>query len=716
MQPRDQRLDPLNGYMDTRSPAGTRDPSVFRLVVNMDGSEAISYCRLGGWRRLSYQDSCYLNQDLHDQMLCGQTYSLNDSYTVEGYTVFLGTTYGSCQATTVPGYTLVQGVGDYCGYAPYAPFPQQQVIGSPFICNQFIGWPYYTAPTPLTNGTGKNTWEVEARTNPSSWENGKLLVTLSWWSDSYGPGEETQEIPNQSPDILTHVFEFCIPQDAVNVQVALSFGDILDGPTDTTVECEPAPTEWPCVTEGPDFYRLSTYSLCTAEEIPGYTQITCDGTANPIYQDFPKEQIDYCRGMFLLGRQCREAITLLYSFKSRSGSRRLIAGTMSRLYVNNERGGNWRILADNLGGACHKDEDCECSPKRCTVAQLGDIVIFTNGIDPVLVWTHDEGPEGCFNWSADYLPDLLALNITTARVCGAYQGFLFIGDVTADNERLSSRLHWCDFNNPLHWAPGGESLAGFQDFGRGETILSIQPIGGKIRVYTDKAVYDGIIVADSRLFSFQEVYRGDRVPIFRHSLVNTGEAHYFLGENAVFRMAEYDREPTPFDWMNLSAGPSMLGWTTDSLRGCRALPVTLQSTRRTVSTSSAGSTRSTTRSGSRGPPGTTSAPTSRSSCTLRGARRLWWITGSPRSLSINRTTDSRSGTSWPSRVFATRHCPGRRRRASSATSTSSSRPSPVSGIPRKIRTNPRIPARSWPVWGTSALRTCASGATPRPSS
>jgi len=49
--------------------------------------------------------------------------------------------------------------------------------------------------------------------------------------------------------------------------------------------------------------------------------------------------------------------------------------------------------------------------------------------------------------------------------------------------------------------------------------------------------------------------------------VNTGENHYFIGENAVFRMAEYDREPTPFDWVNLSCGAIYNGVPQSLLEG-----------------------------------------------------------------------------------------------------------------------------------------------------
>jgi len=559
-QLKDIRMDPLNGYLDTRSQSGTIDQAGFRLIMNMDGRESASYCRLGGWRKLGYDQECFLNQDLHDQMLCGQVYSLPQSYEVSGSTRFLGLAYGGCTTTIVPAYAQTTSLGEYCGYAEDSGFPTFTVTDIPFIGDQFIGFPYYEGPSPCTNSTNKVTWTLTMRSNAASWTAEKLSATVVWWSDAYGgEGTQTVEVPDASPVIQTIPLEFCIPSDAVNVRVISSIGIVHVALANTEVECDAAPVECDCTTGEPYHYRLSTYELNIRREFAENIIVECDGEGTPVYSTTPGSNVDYCKDIFLLGRQCREAITLLHSFRSVSGRRRLIAGTMSRLYVNNETGGNWRILADGLGGSCHDPSDCTCSPKRFTSAQLGNTVIFCNGIDPVLVWQSDEAPNGCYGWSADYLMDLLALNISTAEVCGVYQGFLFIGDVTADGERIPSRLHWCDYNNPLHWAPGFESLAGFHDFGQGETILVVKPIGGKIRIYTDRAIYDGTIVADDRLFSFQEVYRGERIPVYRHGFVNGGDFHMFMGEDTIYIMSEYDREPTPFEWCHLASGAVFRG-------------------------------------------------------------------------------------------------------------------------------------------------------------
>lgn len=385
-------LEFLSGALDTRSPSGTLDFATWRLLLNIDGSESLGLCRGKGFKRYLDGAECYANQDLHDQLLQGQTYF--ESYTSEA---------------------------------------------------------------------------------------GGNLITDGTTSGIVGYGSGTFPIVRRTPVV--------------------------------------------------------SYTYC------GQTQYT-------------------------LGRQCNEAITLLHSFQNALKQRRLIAGTKSRLYVSDEHGGNWRIIADGLGGACHSETDCSCSPIRFTAATLGQVILFGNGVDYVLGWEFDAGPDGCASWSAEYVQDLLFLNIDSAEIVQTWNGFAFLAGVRADNEPLPGRLYWSDYNDPLSWIPGGESLAGFHDFGAGERILRVEPIGGRLRVYTSQAIYDLTQSADENLvFNVQEIYRGPHVPIYRHSLVNTGEYHIYLSEDSVFTLAEYDRNPTLVEWIHRATGAIYKGvpetWVND---------------------------------------------------------------------------------------------------------------------------------------------------------
>jgi len=373
-------LEFLNGALDTRSPSGTLDFATWRLLLNVDGKERSGLCRMGGFRKYLGSEDCFLNADLHDQLLTGQTYYESYSSTMGGTWTISGTTTG--------------------------------IVG-------------------------------------------------------YGSG----------------------------------------------------------------------YDL-------------------PIWSRTPDMTEDYCgTTYYTLGRTCKESITLLHSFSNATKDRKLIAATKSRVYVSDESGSNWRILADGLGGDCHSPTDCTCSPHRFTAASLGNTVLLANGTDYVLGWENDTAPAGCASWSAEYVQELLQLNIDSAEIVQSWSGFAFLAGIRADGEYLPGRLIWSDYNDPYSWIPGQESNAGFHDFGAGERILVVEPIGGRLRVYTSQAIYDLTVSANADLvFNVQEIYRGPHVPIYRFSVVNTGKAHFYLSEDTAFVMAEYDREPTSYEWLHRAVG------------------------------------------------------------------------------------------------------------------------------------------------------------------
>lgn len=286
----------------------------------------------------------------------------------------------------------------------------------------------------------------------------------------------------------------------------------------------------------------------------------------------------FCTGPELTrANLCKESVTLLHSVSSPTGARRLMAGTKTRLYVNDDYGGNWRLLADGMGGCFQDDEDCICAPTRFKAATLGDETFLANNVDPVLVWQFDSAVEGCNQRAAQYVYELLSLGIETAELVIEFKGFILIANVIQDGIRYKNRIFWSDFNAGSSWIPGGESLAGFTDLGASEEILNWAIIGGKLRVYTNKAIYDGQLVGDSQLaqaglvFAFTEVYRGTALPVYRNTLIRAGANHYFMGESTIYRMAEYDTSPTEFPWIRFASGAVFNGIPSEWVDGAGEL-------------------------------------------------------------------------------------------------------------------------------------------------
>lgn len=303
----------------------------------------------------------------------------------------------------------------------------------------------------------------------------------------------------------------------------------------------------------------SYYELCYGRLIPAYTT-GAYGSGDPIptYLGPYDYDYNYCGSYaYLRDHLCREAITLLYEAVSVGGRRKLLAGTKSRLYVMNERAGNWRILIDGQGGS-YSSDNCECAQRRFKVAQVGNIVIITNNFDPVTTWEIDAGPSGCDMWSTEYVSDLQGLGIQKAGVVSAWRGFAFLGDVQVNGEHHGSTVYWSDLNDPRTWAPGGNSIAGKVDLGLGERVVAIEPVGGQLRVYTirgdQKAIYSVTIVGGTEILSFDEIYRGPDGIEYENSLVNTGNSHVWLSSSGIMTLGEYDRTPQRIDWIYKADG------------------------------------------------------------------------------------------------------------------------------------------------------------------
>ncbi len=254
----------------------------------------------------------------------------------------------------------------------------------------------------------------------------------------------------------------------------------------------------------------------------------------------------------------REAITLLSEVRATTGVIYTIAATKSRIYVSTGQGGNWKIIADGLSGGFTSGES-PWSSVQFTMAQAGDFALFTNGVDPVLAWpiggqTIATGPDADRRWAAFEIFDLLGVGTSRAGCIAYWNGFAFVADLVMDGTRYPGRIQWSDAGAPLEWAPGGESLAGYFDFGGGEVVLKIATIGGQLRVYTDKAIYAVTLIGGDAVFNFQEIYRGDLAVAIKNSFVNLGEVHMWMVQDSLVWLGAYDRVPNRYEWAHRASG------------------------------------------------------------------------------------------------------------------------------------------------------------------
>lgn len=260
-----------------------------------------------------------------------------------------------------------------------------------------------------------------------------------------------------------------------------------------------------------------------------------------------------------------EAVTMLHSATHHpSGARRIIAGTKSRVYAINDAEGTVRILGHGYGGVCSTaTTQARCSDSRFKAATLGNITVLTNGVDDVLSWVFDAGPDDGGNISLKRIADLVADDITAAKHVMAFEGFIILADFMENGERQPASIIWSDFNNPISFTATEESLAGRMDLGSGERILGMAPLGGGWRLYTNRAIYHVTLVNDERVFAFEELCRNMPMVAYPNTLISTGDEHIWLGQDTMWLMGLSDRTPRQIDWLHQLGGVIMRGVPAD---------------------------------------------------------------------------------------------------------------------------------------------------------
>lgn len=572
-------LRPLDGGLDAITQSGMVGWGSYRIVLNATVSEQRKRCRMGGWTKYlgAEGDAPYVtfkNQDLHDQLLGCQFYQDAYSYDEALGNEHIGYAYPYWwpEEEFPEQFADTGPFGPYCGYGPdYPQYPPSPAGEGWFRCGDtFTGYPYNIYPCGGEMEFADSSWATGDVGGVITWMRAHVLNGLAYLQaleDANGPSQAITDARHflnaiyvPATNNTTDPQGFFSGTDGLcHYTYDLDFDpDIGDGvwTTDFHFWSEGLEFQCPCgVYVGDNYYSGSYFDLCYRDvqeghTVPGYGYGDGFDIRTPPYE----VTHEYCGQDYHYMPGCRQDISLLFELNASSGRRKLIAGTRSRIYAANERAGNWRIIADGLGGV-YDAADCDCSSIRFKAAQLGDYVLFTNNFDPVLAWRCDDPPAGCDFWSAEYVPDLMALGISHAGVVASWQGFMFVADVTVEGRDYPGRTYWSDFNAPLEFIPTNESLAGYHEFSQGERILAIEPIGGQLRFYTDKAIYEVALVDDQDLvMHFREIYRGPDVPRYRNAIVNTGRTHYYLGESTIFSLSEYDRTPVQIDWVHKASG------------------------------------------------------------------------------------------------------------------------------------------------------------------
>ncbi len=252
----------------------------------------------------------------------------------------------------------------------------------------------------------------------------------------------------------------------------------------------------------------------------------------------------------------REHLTMAFEATTPSGNRKLFAGTQSRIYVLNESSGTWKIIADGFGG----NVDPGVPARRWEHAQLGNTILFTNDFDKVIF--HDIGQPviGCAQSSVAEVSDLDNISVTNAKVIVEFNGVIMLMNIVEGGARVASRIRWCGLNQPLRWnSPDPETIAGFLDLGFTQQILGALELRGALLVYTDRAIWRIVTTGTSAIFSAVELYAEpenfEGCLAFRHTLISTGDDHYYMGRDGIYRFNNFTTRPIRVEWIHRAAFP-----------------------------------------------------------------------------------------------------------------------------------------------------------------
>lgn len=309
-----------------------------------------------------------------------------------------------------------------------------------------------------------------------------------------------------------------------------------------------------CNTGYPFYYLYSyVYTSCPVAfppvDVSGYPY----GYPFNVYDPSFSYDYVYCYGDLHLRQGCREAVTMLNEIVTSDG-RKLIAATMSRVYELNQSAGNWRVLVDGLGNAGYTAEQCTCNSIRGVSSTMGSYLLFTNNIDPPMIYLLGTESFDCALNAMESISDLVALGITRAGGVIVWRGFAIWYDLNENGNRFTGDVMWSDLEDPNSYIESDTSFAGRATIAVGETILAAAPLGNWLILYTDKSIIRVTLVGGEDVFNFERIYTGGNALKYKFSLVNGGDFHLYLGESDIYVFTQFDTRPITVNWITRAAG------------------------------------------------------------------------------------------------------------------------------------------------------------------
>jgi hypothetical protein len=322
-------------------------------------------------------------------------------------------------------------------------------------------------------------------------------------------------------------------------------GEGMDYPFDQTDICN---------TGYPHYYLYSAlYSACATV----YDDFLVDGygygPTSPFYHPRFGYTYNYCGVTPSRRSGCREAVTLLDQIVTSTG-RKLIAGTMSRVYELNQSTGNWRILADGLGNSGYTVEQCGCNARRAISDTMGGYLLYTNGFDYPMIYFAGDAAVTCDLNAMQPITDMIALGISSAGGVVCWKGFAIFYDITEAGERKGGEVIWSDIDEPYSIIESDTSFAGRATVAVGETILNAAELGNALLLYTEKSIIRATLVGGEDVFHFETIYVGGNAMKYKYSLIAAGDSHLYAGGSDVFRITKFDTRPIAVPWISKAAG------------------------------------------------------------------------------------------------------------------------------------------------------------------